>query len=117
MTCASSWATAFATTFSVRRKVKTPFSSREFGCNGDIAGDDEVDDDDEENKKREQENDELKKQRERERKAARLALEQIEKTVEFDDNFQVTKDFYELIQCYPNHTMAEVEEGEILTED
>ncbi|KAI8528944.1 hypothetical protein RHMOL_Rhmol12G0187300 [Rhododendron molle] len=84
-------------------------------CHRGNPWDDSVED--EENKKREQEKDELKKQRERERKAARLALEQIEKTVEFDDNFQVTKDFYELIQCYPNHTMAEVEEGEILTED
>ncbi|XP_058192215.1 uncharacterized protein LOC131309625 [Rhododendron vialii] len=72
---------------------------------------------DEENKKREQEKAELKKQQERERKAARLALEQIEKTVEFEDNFQVMKDFYALIQCYPNNTTAEVEEGEILTED
>ncbi|KAG5560036.1 hypothetical protein RHGRI_003351 [Rhododendron griersonianum] len=46
MTRASSWATALATTFSVRRTVETPFGSREFGCNGDTAGDDEVVDDD-----------------------------------------------------------------------
>ncbi|KAG5546015.1 hypothetical protein RHGRI_018252 [Rhododendron griersonianum] len=46
MTRSSSWATALATTFSVRRTVETPFGSREFGCNGDTAGDDEVVDDD-----------------------------------------------------------------------
>ncbi|KAG5548394.1 hypothetical protein RHGRI_013922 [Rhododendron griersonianum] len=45
MTRASSWAPALATTFSVRRMVEIPFGSREFGCNGDIPGDDEVDDD------------------------------------------------------------------------
>ncbi|KAF7124337.1 hypothetical protein RHSIM_Rhsim12G0159000 [Rhododendron simsii] len=82
-------------------------------CHCGNPWDDSVED--EENKKQEQEK--LKKQRERERKAARLALEQIEKTVEFDDNFKVMKDFYALIQCYPNHTTSEVEEGEIVTED
>ncbi|KAH7847951.1 hypothetical protein Vadar_032005 [Vaccinium darrowii] len=50
-------------------------------------------------KKQDQEReDELKKQRERERKAARLALEKVEKTVEFDDNFKTMKDFHTLIQ-------------------
>ncbi|KAE9453824.1 hypothetical protein C3L33_14282, partial [Rhododendron williamsianum] len=44
-------------------------------------------------KKREQEREtELKRQQERERKAARLALQQVEKTIAFDDNFQVLKD-------------------------
>ncbi|KAF7124068.1 hypothetical protein RHSIM_Rhsim12G0152400 [Rhododendron simsii] len=51
-------------------------------------------------KKREQEREtELKKQRERERKAARLELQQVEKTIEFDDNFQVLEDFQRLTQC------------------
>ncbi|KAG5522759.1 hypothetical protein RHGRI_034789 [Rhododendron griersonianum] len=50
--------------------------------------------------KREQEREtELKKQREQERKAARLALQQVEKTIAFDDNFQVLKDFQRLTQC------------------
>ncbi|KAH7856407.1 hypothetical protein Vadar_000960 [Vaccinium darrowii] len=50
-------------------------------------------------KKRDQEREaELKKQRERERKAARLALEEVEKTVEIDDNFKTMKDFQMLIQ-------------------
>ncbi|KAF7124516.1 hypothetical protein RHSIM_Rhsim12G0158800 [Rhododendron simsii] len=84
-------------------------------CHRGNPWDDSVED--EENKKQEQEKAELKKQRELERKAARLALEQIEKTVEFEDNFKVMKDFYALIQCHPNNTTAEVEEGEILTED
>ncbi|KAF7136288.1 hypothetical protein RHSIM_Rhsim08G0165500 [Rhododendron simsii] len=45
MTHASSWATALAMTFSVRQTVETPIGSQEFGCNGDIARDDEVDND------------------------------------------------------------------------
>ncbi|KAI8528914.1 hypothetical protein RHMOL_Rhmol12G0184900 [Rhododendron molle] len=42
---------------------------------------------------------ELKRQRERERKAARLALQQVEKTIAFDDNSQVLKDFHMSTQC------------------
>ncbi|KAI8528945.1 hypothetical protein RHMOL_Rhmol12G0187400 [Rhododendron molle] len=43
---------------------------------------------------------ELERQLEQERKAAQLALQQIEKTVEFDDNFdQVLKDFLTLSRC------------------
>lgn len=44
-------------------------------------------------------------------------LMQIVKTVEFNDNLQTMKDFYTLIQCCPNNTTTEVEEGGILTED
>ncbi|KAH7857840.1 hypothetical protein Vadar_017072 [Vaccinium darrowii] len=59
---------------------------------------------------------ELKKQRERDRKATRLALEQVEKTVEFDDNFKTMKDFHTLIQ-FPLSNQYPDYKREILNED
>ncbi|CAH9079462.1 unnamed protein product [Cuscuta europaea] len=42
---------------------------------------------------------ELKIQREREREAARIALEKMEKTVDLDDNLKILKDLEKLCQC------------------